>query len=84
MGESVRPKAEGVYPGNQESAQAKVNDADGNPIEIAAVVVWQVLDTAMALYSVDDFTQFVTIHRDRSAAHRLLLPLRQTVKRESD
>src|SRR5215471_20326758 len=33
---------------NQESAQAKVNDADGNPIEIAAVVVWQVQDTASA------------------------------------
>jgi regulator of protease activity HflC (stomatin/prohibitin superfamily) len=33
---------------NQESAQAKVNDADGNPIEIAAVVVWQVADTARA------------------------------------
>src|SRR5712664_4590943 len=33
---------------NQESAQAKVNDADGNPIEIAAVVVWQVRDTAGA------------------------------------
>ena len=39
---------------NQESAQAKVNDADGNPIEIAAVVVWQVQDTASALYSVDE------------------------------
>ncbi|MGD0377798.1 MAG: SPFH domain-containing protein, partial [Streptosporangiaceae bacterium] len=38
---------------NQESAQAKVNDADGNPIEIAAVVVWQVHDTASAVYSVD-------------------------------
>ena len=46
---------------NQESAQAKVNDADGNPIEIAAVVVWQVQDTASATYSVDDYTQFVTI-----------------------
>ena len=34
---------------NQESAQAKVNDADGNPIEIAAVVVWQVQDTAIEL-----------------------------------
>ncbi len=43
---------------NQESAQAKVNDADGNPIEIAAVVVWQVQDTASAKYSVDDFTQY--------------------------
>ena len=33
---------------NQETPLAKVNDADGNPIEIAAVVVWQVADTAMA------------------------------------
>src|ERR1700722_19343820 len=44
---------------NHETALAKVNDADGNPIEIAAVVVWQVDDTALALYAVDDFTQFV-------------------------
>jgi regulator of protease activity HflC (stomatin/prohibitin superfamily) len=44
---------------NHETPTAKVNDADGNPIEIAAVVVWQVHDTAQALYSVDDFTQFV-------------------------
>src|SRR4029077_15138857 len=42
---------------NQESAQAKVNDAEGNPIEIAAVVVWQVADTASAIYSVDDYMQ---------------------------
>jgi regulator of protease activity HflC (stomatin/prohibitin superfamily) len=54
---------------NQESAQAKVNDADGNPIEIAAVVVWQVADTAMALYSVDDFTQFVTIQTETAVRH---------------
>jgi regulator of protease activity HflC (stomatin/prohibitin superfamily) len=44
---------------NHETPTAKVNDADGNPIEIAAVVVWQVRDTAQALYSVDNFTQFV-------------------------
>jgi regulator of protease activity HflC (stomatin/prohibitin superfamily) len=54
---------------NQESAQAKVNDADGNPIEIAAVVVWQVRDTASALYSVDDFTQFVTIQTETAVRH---------------
>jgi regulator of protease activity HflC (stomatin/prohibitin superfamily) len=54
---------------NQESAQAKVNDADGNPIEIAAVVVWQVQDTAKALYSVDDFTQFVTIQTETAVRH---------------
>jgi hypothetical protein len=54
---------------NQESAQAKVNDADGNPIEIAAVVVWQVRDTASAVYSVDDFTKFVTIQTETAVRH---------------
>jgi hypothetical protein len=54
---------------NQESAQAKVNDADGNPIEIAAVVVWQVQDTASAVYSVDDFTPFVTIQTETAVRH---------------
>jgi regulator of protease activity HflC (stomatin/prohibitin superfamily) len=54
---------------NQESAQAKVNDADGNPIEIAAVVVWQVADTASATYSVDDYTQFVTIQTETAIRH---------------
>ncbi len=54
---------------NQESAQAKVNDSDGNPIEIAAVVVWQVHDTAGAVYSVDDFTQFVTIQTETAVRH---------------
>ena len=54
---------------NQESAQAKVNDADGNPIEIAAVVVWQVRDTAHAIYSVDDYTQFVAIQTETAVRH---------------
>jgi regulator of protease activity HflC (stomatin/prohibitin superfamily) len=54
---------------NQESAQLKVNDADGNPIEIAAVVVWQVRDTAQARYSVDDYTHFVTIQTETAVRH---------------
>jgi len=54
---------------NQESAQAKVNDADGNPIEIAAVVVWQVEDTANAIYSVDDYRQFVAIQTETAVRH---------------
>jgi regulator of protease activity HflC (stomatin/prohibitin superfamily) len=54
---------------NQESAQVKVNDADGNPIEIAAVVVWQVRDTAHATYSVDDYTHFVTIQTETAVRH---------------
>jgi len=54
---------------NHESAVAKVNDADGNPIEIAAVVVWQVRDTAMALYAVDDFVSFVAIQTETAVRH---------------
>ena len=54
---------------NHETALAKVNDADGNPIEIAAVVVWQVQDTAQALYAVDDFTQFVAIQTETAVRH---------------
>lgn len=44
---------------NHETALAKVNDADGNPIEIAAVVVWRVEEPARAVFEVDDFVQFV-------------------------
>ena len=54
---------------NHETALAKVNDADGNPIEIAAVVVWQVKDTAQALYAVDDFIQFVSIQTETAVRH---------------
>jgi regulator of protease activity HflC (stomatin/prohibitin superfamily) len=54
---------------NLESAQAKVNDADGNPIEIAAVVVWQVQDTAQATYSVDDYAKFVAIQAETAIRH---------------
>ena len=49
---------------NHETALAKVNDAEGNPIEIAAVVVWRVEDTARALYEVDDFIQFVAFQSE--------------------
>jgi regulator of protease activity HflC (stomatin/prohibitin superfamily) len=54
---------------NHETAIAKVNDADGNPIEIAAVVVWQVRDTAKAIYTVDDFTRFVAIQTETAVRH---------------
>jgi SPFH domain / Band 7 family len=54
---------------NLETALAKVNDADGNPIEIAAVVVWQVQDTAHATYSVDDYTHFVAIQSETAVRH---------------
>jgi regulator of protease activity HflC (stomatin/prohibitin superfamily) len=54
---------------NLETAAAKVNDADGNPIEIAAVVVWQVQDTAQATYSVDDYVKFVAIQAETAVRH---------------
>ena len=54
---------------NLETAQAKVNDADGNPIEIAAVVVWEVQDTAKAIYAVDEYTKFVAIQTETAVRH---------------
>jgi len=54
---------------NHETPLAKVNDADGNPIEIAAVVVWQVEDTAKALYAVDDFAMFVATQAETAVRH---------------
>ena len=54
---------------NHETAQAKVNDADGNPIEIAAVVVWRVQDTAKAIYAVDEYTEFVAIQTETAVRH---------------
>jgi regulator of protease activity HflC (stomatin/prohibitin superfamily) len=49
---------------NFESSKLKVNDAEGNPIEIAAVVVWQVVDTAEALFQVNDYEDFVHIQSE--------------------
>ncbi len=54
---------------NHETATLKVNDADGNPIEMAAVVVWQVEDSAKAVYAVDDFTEFVAIQAETAVRH---------------
>jgi regulator of protease activity HflC (stomatin/prohibitin superfamily) len=54
---------------NHETAMLKVNDADGNPVEIAAVVVWHVRDTAQAVYAVDDFVQFVAIQAETAVRH---------------
>ena len=54
---------------NHETDVAKVNDADGSPIEIAAVVVWQVEDTARAFFEVDDFVQFVAIQTETAVRH---------------
>ena len=49
---------------NFESSKLKVNDADGNPIEIAAVIVWQVIDTAEAVFQVDDYENYVHIQSE--------------------
>lgn len=49
---------------NFETAKLKVNDNHSNPIEIAAVVVWQVVDTAEALFEVDDFEHFVKVQSE--------------------
>ncbi|MBO0833296.1 MAG: SPFH domain-containing protein, partial [Actinobacteria bacterium] len=54
---------------NHETPVAKVNDADGNPIEIAAVVVWQVSDTAKATYAVDDYPKFVATQTETAVRH---------------
>ncbi len=55
---------------NFESSKLKVNDHDGNPIEIAAVVVWRVVETAEAMFHVDDYEQFV--HVQSESAVRML------------
>ena len=49
---------------NFETSKLKVNDHDGNPIEIAAVVVWKVTDTAEALFEVDDYENFVNVQAE--------------------
>jgi len=49
---------------NFDSAQLKVNDLDGNPIEIAAVVVWRVADTAEAVFQVDDYENFLRVQAE--------------------
>ncbi len=54
---------------NHETGVAKVNDAEGSPIEIAAVVVWQVQDTAKARFEVDDFVEFVAIQTETAVRH---------------
>jgi regulator of protease activity HflC (stomatin/prohibitin superfamily) len=49
---------------NFESGKLKVNDSDGNPIEIAAVVVWRVVDTAEAVFEVDDYNNYVMVQSE--------------------
>ena len=49
---------------NFETGKMKVNDIDGNPIEIASIVVWKVVETAEACFEVDDYVQFVRIQSE--------------------
>jgi regulator of protease activity HflC (stomatin/prohibitin superfamily) len=54
---------------NFETNRLKVNDADGNPVEIAAIVVWQVADTSKAVYAVDDYLNFVSVQAESALRH---------------
>ena len=54
---------------NFETAHLKVNDADGNPVEMAAIVVWQVVDTAKATYAVENYQNFVTVQAESAVRH---------------
>ncbi len=54
---------------NFETGRLKVNDSEGNPVEIAAIVVWQVADTARSTYAVDDYQDFVTVQAESALRH---------------
>ena len=54
---------------NFETNHLKVNDADGNPVEIASIVVWQVADTSRAVYAVDDYVNFVHVQAESALRH---------------
>jgi regulator of protease activity HflC (stomatin/prohibitin superfamily) len=54
---------------NFETSHLKVNDADGNPVEIASIVVWQVADTAQAVYAVEDYQNFVQVQAEAALRH---------------
>jgi regulator of protease activity HflC (stomatin/prohibitin superfamily) len=54
---------------NFQGAKIKVNDASGNPIEIAAVIVWRVVETARAVFNVEDFESFVVIQSETAVRH---------------
>jgi regulator of protease activity HflC (stomatin/prohibitin superfamily) len=54
---------------NFETARLKVSDADGNPVEIAAVVVWRAVDSARAVFSVDDYVEYVAVQAEAAVRH---------------
>jgi regulator of protease activity HflC (stomatin/prohibitin superfamily) len=49
-----------------ETPKIKVNDVEGNPIEIGAIIVWRVVDTAQAMFDVENFTSFVAVQAETS------------------
>jgi regulator of protease activity HflC (stomatin/prohibitin superfamily) len=54
---------------NFETNHLKVNDSEGNPVEIAAIVVWQVADTARSTYAVDSYQNFVSVQAESALRH---------------
>jgi regulator of protease activity HflC (stomatin/prohibitin superfamily) len=54
---------------NFETSTLKVNDKNGSPVEIAAIIVWRVRDTAEAVFSVDDFEGFVSVQSEAALRH---------------
>ncbi len=54
---------------NFETERLKVNDADGNPVDIASIVVWQVADTAQAVFAVENVTDFVEVQSEAALRH---------------
>jgi regulator of protease activity HflC (stomatin/prohibitin superfamily) len=54
---------------NFETNHLKVNDADGNPVEIACIVVWQVADTSRAVFAVDDYVDFIEVQAESALRH---------------
>jgi regulator of protease activity HflC (stomatin/prohibitin superfamily) len=54
---------------NFEGTKLKVNDKQGNPIEIAAVIIWRVSDTAQAVFDVDDYTNYVKLQSEIAIRH---------------
>jgi regulator of protease activity HflC (stomatin/prohibitin superfamily) len=76
-------KSVSVRTRNFETGKLKVNDHSGNPIEIAAVVVWRVVDTAEALFNVDDYINFVQVQSE-SAVRNLATQYAYVAEREGE
>ena len=68
---------------NFETERSKVNDTDGNPIEMAAVVVWNVVDTAEATFEVDDYINYVHVQSE-SAGPRIWRPSTRMTRTRRD